>query len=482
MNTALALLGLLAVSNAAPAHDKVNALPDCGPPPTPMYSGYLNVSQTKALHYIFVGSASPQAATDPVVIWLNGGPGCSSLLGAFSENGPFVFDDGQNVIKPNLYSWHSKSNLLYIESPANIGFSIGGINDWNYTDMSQSVDLFKAVQSFYVLFPELLPNALWITGESYAGVYGPYLAWQIHLWNQQAGITNTTSYNLTGFAIGNGITDWTVDAEPATWQTFTEFSTVPYSLLKQFTDNKCEYNVAKPFANPAACAPLESQVNNLIAGLNPYDMFRTTYGLGSSSTQKSFFRKLQANEPLGESVVGGEVKTFQRGVRLEQYTPWVKKNKLLAKAAAEISFGDPMGDYLNRADVRAALNIPLAVQGWSGCTNNPLFNYPFSYEASIWIYRILIRYGYQMMHYSGDTDGVVPTLGTRRWIDSLNWKITSPWQPWTTDGQVSGYTQSYGTFEFVTIHGVGHMAPQWKRKDMHAMIMAYIHGQSYLAN
>lgn len=77
-------------------------------------------------------------STDPLVIWLNGGPGCSSLLGAFQENGPFIFDDGENVLKPNVEAWNSKVNLLYIESPAHIGFSIGGPNDWNFTDLTQS--------------------------------------------------------------------------------------------------------------------------------------------------------------------------------------------------------------------------------------------------------------------------------------------------------------------------------------------------------
>jgi carboxypeptidase C (cathepsin A) len=92
-----------------------------------------------------VESASQNATTDPVLIWLNGGPGCSSLLGAFSENGPFVFDDGQLYIKPNVESWNSRANLLYIESPAHVGFSIGGPNDWNFTDLSQSEDLFASV-------------------------------------------------------------------------------------------------------------------------------------------------------------------------------------------------------------------------------------------------------------------------------------------------------------------------------------------------
>jgi len=225
------LAALLGIALSAPASHRVQYLPEAGPLPSAWYSGYLNTtSPSKRLHYIMMESLG-HPATDPLVIWLNGGPGCSSLLGAFQENGPFVFDDGENVIKPNLEAWNHRSNLLYIESPAHIGFSIGGPNDWNFTDLTQSQDLFAAVQSFFVLFPEYLPNALWITGESYAGVYGPWLAYQIHNWNQAAAMYNQTTYTLTGYVIGNGITDWVFDADPATFETFYEFNLIPKSLF-----------------------------------------------------------------------------------------------------------------------------------------------------------------------------------------------------------------------------------------------------------
>lgn len=69
--------------------------------PSHSYSGYLNVSSTKALHYVFVESLN-DPANDPVVVWFNGGPGCSSLLGFISENGPFKIDDNSTVgIQPN---------------------------------------------------------------------------------------------------------------------------------------------------------------------------------------------------------------------------------------------------------------------------------------------------------------------------------------------------------------------------------------------
>lgn len=65
-----------------------------------------------------------------------------------------------------------------------------------------------------------------------------------------------------------------------------------------------------------------------------------------------------------------------------------------------------------------------------------------------------------MMFYSGDTDGVIPTFGSKQWIKGLGWNVVKPWQNWITKGQVSGYFESYeGGFDFVTVRGVGHMAP-----------------------
>jgi cathepsin A (carboxypeptidase C) len=89
----MAVALILGLANAAPKAERVQALPDCGPLPSAWYSGYIPASMTKRLHYVYVESLG-NPSTDPVVIWLNGGPGCSSMLGAFSELGPFIFDDG----------------------------------------------------------------------------------------------------------------------------------------------------------------------------------------------------------------------------------------------------------------------------------------------------------------------------------------------------------------------------------------------------
>ena len=113
-----------------------------------------------------------------MVVWFNGGPGCSSLLALFSEHGPYVFDDNEYVIKPNPQPWNQRANMLYIESPAGVGYSKATTDeDYAHNDMSQSIDAFFALQQFYIDYSEYLPNKLFISGESYGGVYVPYLAW-----------------------------------------------------------------------------------------------------------------------------------------------------------------------------------------------------------------------------------------------------------------------------------------------------------------
>ena len=81
-------------------------LPDAPAFPSDTYSGYLTVSDTKSLHYTFATSLSSTPTTDPVVIWFNGGPGCSSMLGFMQENGPIIVDDGETQFKLNDYPWN----------------------------------------------------------------------------------------------------------------------------------------------------------------------------------------------------------------------------------------------------------------------------------------------------------------------------------------------------------------------------------------
>ena len=174
IGVALSLAGVQAAVEA----DKFTQLPGFDVPMrTNSYSGYLTVDTNKSLHYVFVESKN-DPSKDPVVIWFNGGPGCSSLLGLFQENGPMVVDPELNPThQENEYAWYNTANMLYIESPAGVGYSLNKNENLTTDDITQSRDAMTALLDFYIKFPEMMANELFVSGESYGGIYVPYLAW-----------------------------------------------------------------------------------------------------------------------------------------------------------------------------------------------------------------------------------------------------------------------------------------------------------------
>ena len=114
---------LMAVSVLADAqNDLMGDLPWAEPFSSKTYSGYLNASETKRLHYVYAESLN-DPETDPVLIWFNGGPGCSSMLGFMQENGPRVINDGEDYLITNKDAWNTNANVIWLESPAGVGWS-----------------------------------------------------------------------------------------------------------------------------------------------------------------------------------------------------------------------------------------------------------------------------------------------------------------------------------------------------------------------
>ena len=92
----------------------------------------------------------------------------------------------------------------------------------------------------------------------------------------------------------------------------------------------------------------------------------------------------------------------------------------------------------------------------------------------MWIYQVLKDTDIRMMFYSGDTDAMVPFSGTRKWIKELKMTVKEKWSPWMTNNQISGYKVRYDGLDFVTVKGVGHMAPQWARQDVQEMVTNWV--------
>jgi len=244
-----------------------------------MYSGMLDIttSANKSLHYIFVESQNDKT-NDPTILWFNGGPGCSSMLAFMQEHGPWVMDDGEETFHENPYSWNTNANVLYIEMPAGVGFSYCNttLDDCTYYDNNTATENLVALNEWFDRFPDFKTNDLYLSGESYAGVYVPFLLNEIHDYNQNH---TDDAINLKGMMVGNGCTNWTYDALPGTvdmgyWRSL--YSQDTYDNIQK---EQCEYAGVEFNDNPSeSCMGYLDEVNNAIAGLNIYNIYGKCYG------------------------------------------------------------------------------------------------------------------------------------------------------------------------------------------------------------
>ena len=139
-------------------------------------------------------------ANDPLVIWLNGGPGCSSMFGALMENGPFFLKyvaEEQYDLTHNPNSWNNQANLLYVDNPRGTGYSQANSEYLRKHSPEVSKDFMYFMLKWLERYPEFKGRPLFITGESFAGHYIPWIASDILK-------ANNPDLNLKGIAIGNG--------------------------------------------------------------------------------------------------------------------------------------------------------------------------------------------------------------------------------------------------------------------------------------
>ena len=182
-----------------------------------VFSGYVQIpSSSKKIHYLFVQSAQ-DPVNDPLILWTNGGPGCSSMLGFMQEHGPLKWEDGAKGMIKNDYSWNREANVLYVEQPAGVGYSTCGNSDeCHFDDNNVAEDNLQVVLEWFKKFPEYQDNEFYLSGESYAGIYVPYLLNQINSFNKQhVSDPDVFKPNLKGMIVGNGVTNWQFDCQPS---------------------------------------------------------------------------------------------------------------------------------------------------------------------------------------------------------------------------------------------------------------------------
>ncbi|XP_040568439.1 venom serine carboxypeptidase [Lepeophtheirus salmonis] len=177
------------------------------------YSGFLRIDDIldSNLFFWFFPSCHPHPGSRPLIIWLQGGPGTTSLYGLFKEIGPFLsksrtIPSTEPFLTLNPFSWHKEANILFIDNPIGTGFSFtkNVTSGYHIKQKSIAIDLGNFLEQFALLYPHYLPDwsdefpiQLYLFGESYGGTHVISLAKHI----LENPIVNM---NLTGVGIGNG--------------------------------------------------------------------------------------------------------------------------------------------------------------------------------------------------------------------------------------------------------------------------------------
>ncbi|CAH2052589.1 unnamed protein product, partial [Iphiclides podalirius] len=370
----------------------------------------------------------PNNKEAPVIVWLQGGPGASSLYGLFTENGPLKVINGK--FERRKYNWALSHHIIYIDNPVGTGFSFTKNPKGYCTNETQvGENLYATITQFFQLFPELQANKFFITGESYAGKYVPAFAYTIYKKNPEAKI----KINLKAIAIGNGLSD-------------PEHQLVYSKYLYQI--GLLDWNQAKIFAD------YESKTVNFIKEEKWDEAFETFDSLlnGDLIDGQSLFYNMTGFKYYFNYLHTKEYKDF------EDFGPMLQKS-IVRKAlhVGNLTFhdGHDVEEHL-KADVMQSVA--------------PLISELLDH------YYILI--------YSGQLDIIVAYPLTLNYLRNLNftgsddYKTAKRYQ-WKVDGELAGYVKQGGKLVEIMVRNAGHMVPGDQPKWALDMITRLTHEKTF---
>ncbi|XVF39127.1 hypothetical protein PTKIN_Ptkin01aG0010600 [Pterospermum kingtungense] len=434
-----------------PAEDLVVKLPGQPEVGFKQYAGYVDVDEKagRSLFYYFV-EADKDPDNKPLTLWLNGGPGCSSVGGgAFTELGPFYPRGDGRSLRRNSMSWNRASNLLFVESPAGVGWSYSNTSsDYILGDAATAKDMQIFMMKWYEKFPEFKSRELFLTGESYAGHYIPQLADVLLDYN-----ANSTGFkfNIKGIAIGNPLLRLDRDI-PATYEFFWSHGMISDEIGLTIM-NDCDFS-DYVFESPHN---VSESCNQAIADAN--------------------------------SIVGDYIDSYD--VLVDVCYPSIVEQELrLRKMATKISVGVDVcmtyerRFYFNLPEVQMALhaNRTKLPYPWSMCSGQLSYSETDGSINILPILKKIIQNHIPVWIFSGDQDSVVPLLGSRTLVrelaHDLNFKITVPYGAWFHKHQVGGWVTEYGKLlTFATVRGAAHMVPYAQPSRALHLFSSFVRGR-----
>ncbi|CAN1328513.1 Serine carboxypeptidase 24 [Linum perenne] len=421
--------------------DRISVLPGQPPVAFAQFSGYVTVNEEhgSALFYWLTEAAS-NPSTKPLVLWLNGGPGCSSVaFGASEEIGPFRINKTASSLYLNKYSWNREANILFLESPVGVGFSYSNSTSYlnNSGDARTAEDSLTFLITWMSRFPQYKYREFYLTGESYAGNYVPQLAKKILDYNKAH---SSSIINLKGFMVGNALMDKYYDqlGRYTYWWTHSMISDQTYSSIL----DKCDF------------------VNELSKECFDLLGYAASHEIGEIDFYSIY--SPYCLEKLGNGT--RKVKNTNLPMMVSGYDP-------CSESYAEM--------YYNRDDVQKAMhaNVTGIPYKWTACSEVVGEHWNDSDDSMLSTYKELIAAGLKIWVFSGDTDEVLPVTSTRLSLNHMNLTVKTRWYPWKSGAQVGGWTEEYEGLTFATVRGAGHEVPLHQPRRAFTLFRSFLAGK-----
>ncbi|SCV67745.1 BQ2448_5356 [Microbotryum intermedium] len=414
------------------------------------YSGYLDLDEDNHFFFWFFESRSANPANDPLVLWLNGGPGCSSSTGLLFELGPCSIADEGKSTTWNKYSWTEKANVIFLDSPMNVGYSKGTKTINNSQETAK--DIYAFLQLFYQKFQKFIKNDFHLTGESYAGTYIPNIASAIFNNNKNLDVTKSKMIRipLASMAIGNGLTD-----------TYTQFASVPTF--------SCGGGIHKPIFDEQTCASFGSKV-----------------AMCQSLTKACY------NAPSRFTCVPATLTCWQvaspiQSSGLNPYDITKKCDRDGADGPLCYKQMQWIETYLNQDEVKKELGADPETS-FASC--NMQMNQAFTFNGDVAhntaaLIPEMLEAGIRILIYAGELDFMCNYIGNLEWTLALPWsgqaeyrqaKLHSFTMP---NGDAAGLTKSHRGLTYLQVHGAGHMVPYDKPKEALEMISRWMRSDEF---
>jgi cathepsin A (carboxypeptidase C) len=363
---------------------------------------------------------------DPVVLWLNGGPGCSSLVGLFQELGPATIKPDQ-TIERNQYSWNNNASVIFIDQPVNTGYSYSKSNSTDST-LAASDDMYALLTLFFHEFPEYAKQDFHIAGESYAGHYIPGIGHRMVT-------ASDNTINLKSIMVGNGLTD-------------------PLTQYAYYRPMACGEGGYKAVLDQSECKAMDDALPSCQSKIQKcYDGEKEPCRTAFQECNSAFFNPY-TNTGADVYDIRPDSKPIESGSE-----KWLNTDKVMEALGVEVS-------------------------GYSECSNDVYAGFEESgdWMQPIHLYVPDILAKIPVLIYAGDADYICNWLGNRAWTKKLEWPGKDEFnkadvQPLSLGDSQYGNLTVAQNFAFIQVFQAGHMVPYNQPEGSLDMLNRWVRGE-----